>query len=106
MLATVSPVMVGADAASPQPTTPSSDSMRTSTLSARVTVSPAIFTGFFIGRLTAMGSMALIRTLLLDHVPRSTPAAELYRGRPQTTSGGAMRTPLRQCATLSRQMHG
>ncbi len=57
MLATVSPVMVGAEAASPQPTAPSSDSMRTRTFSARVTVSPAIFTGFFIGRLMAMGSM-------------------------------------------------
>ncbi len=67
MLATVSPVMVGADAASPQPTTPSSDSMRTRTLSARATVSPAICTGFFIGRLTAMGSIALIFTTFLDH---------------------------------------
>src|SRR4029077_8475504 len=66
MLATVSPVMVGADAASPQPTAPSSASMRTRILSARLTVSPAIFTGFFIGRLTAMGSMVLIRTPFLE----------------------------------------
>ena len=62
MLAVVSPVMVGADAASPQPTKPLSDSMRTSTLSARATVSPAIVTGFFIGRLTAIGSIDLMRT--------------------------------------------
>jgi hypothetical protein len=40
--------------------------MRTRILSARVTVSPAIFTGFFIGRLIAMGSMVLIRTLFLE----------------------------------------
>ena len=66
MLATVSPVMVGAEAASPQPTHPSSDSMRTRTLSARATVSPAIFTGFFIGKLTAIGSIALIFTIVLD----------------------------------------
>ena len=34
-------------------------------------VSPAIFTGFFIGRLTAIGSMVLIRTLSLGRkVPR------------------------------------
>ena len=58
MLATVSPVMVGAEAASPQPTTPLSASMRTSTLSARVISSPAMMTGFFIGRLTAIGSIA------------------------------------------------
>jgi len=66
MAATVSPVMVGADAASPQPTAPSSASTRTSTLSARATVSPAICTGFFIGRLTAMGSMVLIFTPALS----------------------------------------
>jgi hypothetical protein len=40
--------------------------MRTRILSARLTVSPAIFTGFFIGRLIAMGSMVLIRTLFLE----------------------------------------
>jgi hypothetical protein len=38
------------------------------TLSARATVSPAICTGFFIGRLTAMGSIDLILTPVLDHV--------------------------------------
>src|SRR5262249_62061047 len=65
MLAMVSPVMVGAAAASPQPSTPASDSIRTNTFSACATVSPAICTGFFIGRLTASGSMALIFTLLL-----------------------------------------
>src|SRR5579862_6946084 len=83
MLATVSPVMVGADAASPQPTVPSSASMRTRILSARLTVSPAIFTGFFIGRLTAMGSIVLMRTLFLDGKCRAAaPAGEVYRGGP------------------------
>src|SRR3954470_7028171 len=62
MLSTVSPVMVGADAASPQPTVPLSASMRTSRLSARDTSSPAITTGFFIGRLIATGSTRLIFT--------------------------------------------
>src|SRR5271168_2748404 len=66
MPATVSPVMVGAEAASPQPTQPSSASTRTRILSARATVSPAIFTGFFIGKLTAIGSIALIFTLFLN----------------------------------------
>src|ERR1700761_3531642 len=65
MLATVSPVMVGAEAASPQPTKPPSDSMRTITLSARATGSPAIWTGFFIGKLIAIGSIALIFTMFL-----------------------------------------
>ena len=74
MLATVSPVIVGADAASPQPTTPSSASMRTNILSARVTVSPDICTGFFIGRLTAMGSIDLIRK-------RSSLPRNFYRPR-------------------------
>ena len=77
MPATVSPVMVGAEAASPQPTTPVSDSTRTSTLSARVTVSPAICTGFFIGRLTAIGSMDLIFTKRLETVANVT--ARYYR---------------------------
>src|SRR5262245_36100657 len=60
MLSTVSPVMVGAEAASPQPTTPLSASMRTSTLSARLISTPAMTTGFFIGKLTAIGSTRLI----------------------------------------------
>src|SRR5262249_9560576 len=60
MPAMVSPVMVGADAASPQPTAPASDSIRTKTFSACATVSPAICTGFFIGRLTAMASIVEI----------------------------------------------
>src|SRR3954467_5973154 len=63
MLSTVSPVMVGAEAASPQPVTPSSASMRTSTLSAVLISTPAMKTGFFIGRLTAIGSTRLILTL-------------------------------------------
>src|SRR5215471_13976901 len=62
MLSTVSPVMVGAEAASPQPITPLSASMRTSTLSAWRISTPAMTTGFFIGRLTAIGSTRLIFT--------------------------------------------
>src|SRR5690349_9432825 len=60
MLATVSPVMVGAAPAPPQPTTPSSVSTRASTFSALLTSSNAIFNGFTIGRLIAMDSMRLI----------------------------------------------
>src|SRR5713226_9054897 len=60
MLSTVSPVIVGADAASPQPITPLSASMRTTTLSACRISTPAMTTGFFIGMLTAIGSMRLI----------------------------------------------
>jgi len=60
MLATVSPVMVGAAAAPPQPTTPSPVSSRTSTFSALLTSSNDILSGFTIGRLTAMGSRRLI----------------------------------------------
>src|SRR5687768_1803333 len=62
MLSTVSPVMVGADAASPQPTTPFSASIRTSILSACLISTPAMTTGFFMGKLTAIGSMRLIFT--------------------------------------------
>jgi hypothetical protein len=57
-------------------------------LSARVTVSPDIFTGFTIGRLTAMGSIPLILTLLLNpDWPHMAAAAarrhvELYRDGP------------------------
>src|SRR5262245_49526567 len=57
MLAPVSPVMVGADAASPQPMIPPSASIPTSTLSARATVSPVMISGLSMGRLTAIGSM-------------------------------------------------
>src|SRR5215467_11693207 len=60
MLSSVSPVITGAEAASPQPTTPLSVSIRTSTLSARRTSSPAMMTGLSIGRLTAIGSIVLI----------------------------------------------
>ena len=59
MLATVSPVMVGAAPAPPQPTMPSSVSSRTSTFSALFTSSNDILSGFTIGRLTAMGFDAL-----------------------------------------------
>ena len=45
----VSPVMVGAEAASPQPTMPPVASMRTSTFSATSIVTPAIFIGFLSG---------------------------------------------------------
>src|ERR1700730_13717393 len=62
MLAVVSPVMVGAEAASPQPTSPLSACRRTSTLSARLTSSPAMMTGLIIGRLTAMGSIFVMFT--------------------------------------------
>jgi hypothetical protein len=41
--------------------------MRTKTLSARAMVSPDICTGFFIGKLTAMGSIDLIFTASLGH---------------------------------------
>ena len=60
MLSSVSPVIIGAEAASPQPTRPLSASIRTSTLSARRTSSPAMMTGLSIGRLTAIGSIVLI----------------------------------------------
>src|SRR5215475_4907567 len=60
MLSTVSPVIVGAEAASPQPTTPVSDPTRTSTLSAWRISTPAMNTGFFIGSATAMGSIDAI----------------------------------------------
>src|SRR5579862_4843008 len=70
MLSSVSPVMSGADAASPQPVMPLSDSIRTSTLSARRTSSPAMITGLSIGRLTGIGSMLLIFTA---RVPRLAP---------------------------------
>ena len=60
MLSTVSPVMCGAEAASPQPTLPSAASTRTSRLSAVRISTPAIFIGLAIGRLTAIASMRLI----------------------------------------------
>src|SRR4051812_11180035 len=60
MLASVSPVITGADAASPQPTLPSLASIRTSMFSAARISSPAMMTGFFIGRRTAIGSIDLI----------------------------------------------
>ena len=53
----VSPVMVGADGASPQPTTPSADSIRTSRFSAVVIVIPAIFIGALSGKATGIASM-------------------------------------------------
>src|SRR6478672_13022511 len=60
MLSIVSPVMIGAEAASPHPITPLSDSIRTIRLSAIVSSTPAIFTGLVSGRLTAIGSILLI----------------------------------------------
>src|SRR5262245_20152965 len=65
MLSTVSPVMVGAEAASPQPTTPVSASTRTITLSACRISTPAMNTGFFMGKLTAIGST---RSMFTDAV--------------------------------------
>src|ERR1019366_9845745 len=62
MLSSVSPVMIGAGAPSPQPTKSLSASTRPSTLSARHTPSPAMMTGLSIGRLTAIGSMVRMRT--------------------------------------------
>src|ERR1039458_4654000 len=62
MLSSVSPVITGAAAASPHPTRPLSASIRTSTLSARRTSSPAMMTGLSMGRLTAIGSMVRMRT--------------------------------------------
>ena len=104
MPATVSPVMVGAEAASPQPTVPSSDSMRTSTLSARVTVSPAIFTGLPIGRLTAMGSMALMRTLVPGEICASVAGQAAWRqggrfvrNRPELHCVGALTSAPGDC---------
>ena len=49
--------MVGADAASPQPTVPSAASTRTSRFSAVEMVSSAIFIGAFSGSATGMASM-------------------------------------------------
>ena len=48
--------MVGAEAASPQPTVPSAASMRTTMFLAYVMVSPAIFMGWRSGRATAIAS--------------------------------------------------
>jgi hypothetical protein len=48
--------MVGAEAASPQPTVPSAASIRTRMLNARLMVTPAIAIGFLSGRATGMGS--------------------------------------------------
>ncbi len=52
----MSPVMVGAEAASPQPTMPPAASMRTSTFSATSIVTPAIFIGFLSGSATGIAS--------------------------------------------------
>ena len=60
MLSTVSPVMCGAEAASPQPTAPSTVSTRTSRLSAERISTPAIFIGLAIGSATAIASTFLI----------------------------------------------
>src|SRR5262245_28461841 len=85
MLSTVWPVMVGAEAASPQPTMPLSAWMRTSTLSARLISMPAMTTGFFMGRLTAIGSTRLIfmvssRLVLLELDQRAEKIAGMEEG--------------------------
>src|SRR5471032_2415808 len=66
MLSSVSPVITGAEAASPHPTRASSVSIRTRTLSARRTSSPAMMTGLSIGRLTAIASIDFIFTTILN----------------------------------------
>src|SRR5215831_3553187 len=85
MLSTVSPVIVGAEAASPQPMMPLSASTRTSTLSARLISTPAMTTGFFMGKLTAIGSMRLIfmissRLVLLELDQRAEKIAGMDEG--------------------------
>ena len=55
-----SPVIVGAEADSPQPTLPSSASMRTSKFSASAITTPAIFIGRSIGSRTGMASTRAI----------------------------------------------
>src|SRR5690349_24150495 len=90
MLAIVSPVMVGAAAASPQPTAPASDSMRTKTFSACATVSPAICTGFVMGRRTAMASIVLIFTVFA-RVERAVPRGTGRRKQGIVAAGWAAR---------------
>ena len=61
--------MVGADAASPQPTVPSSASMRTSMFSAVAIVTPAIFMALFSGNATGIASTRrTISGALVPHV--------------------------------------
>ena len=55
MLSTVSPVMVGAEAASPQPTMPCRLDAHQHVVG--LAILARHLTGFFIGRLTAIGSM-------------------------------------------------
>src|SRR5262245_50991760 len=97
MLSTVSPVMVGAEAASPQPTTPLSASIRTSTLSACRISTPAMNTGFFIGKLTAIGSTRLIFTaeILLERTAQ-TVCSSSSTSAPRKSPGWmkAMRSPI------------
>src|SRR5215470_9513011 len=58
--------MVGAEAASPQPTRPSRASTRTSRFSALAMVTPAIFIGVLSGNATGMASTRRIVSALLD----------------------------------------
>ena len=87
MLSTVSPVMVGAEAASPQPTTPLSASMRTRTLSACLISTPAMNTGFFIGKLTAIGSTRLIFTAAISLTSPSASMLLQFDQRPEKIAG-------------------
>src|SRR4249919_1682569 len=73
MLSSVSPVITGAEAASPHPTTSLSASIRTNTLSACRTSSPAMTTGLSIGRLTAIGSIVLICTPITSDLSQQRP---------------------------------
>ncbi len=91
MLSSVSPVITGAEAASPQPTSPLSVSMRTSTLSARRTSSPAMITGLSIGRLTAIGSMVLIFTMAFL-VPVQLRPPSILRDGGRVRSGNSLKS--------------
>ena len=77
MLPGVSPVIVGAEAASPQPMMPSLVSMRASTFSALRTSSNDIFTGLIIGRLMAMACTRWIRMVVIP-IKKAAPQRRIY----------------------------
>src|SRR4051812_49202404 len=82
MLSMVSPVIAGAEAASPQPTWPVLVSNLTSTLSALSMSTPAIFIGFAIGSRTAMASTRLIRAWTASRSGRVDVAVAVMGYRP------------------------
>src|SRR5687768_12205936 len=90
MPSTVSPVIVGAEAASPQPIAPSSVSTRIRTLSALFSSTPAILIGFSIGMLTAIDSTRL--TFMTTSSPRRLCDA-LQRQDAYGLRGRTSRTP-------------